>query len=106
MAAVQKFRDDKYSTWEWNYGHTPEYNMKTEKKFPAGLVTAFVQTKNNTIEDIHCTGDFFGKGNLRELEENMIGLHLDHNLSTQLKAFDINYYMNGIDAQQLTELLL
>ena len=31
LAAIQKLRDEKYATWEWNYGKSPAYNMKREK---------------------------------------------------------------------------
>lgn len=103
---IQKLRDEKYCSWDWNYGKTPEYNMRVEKKFPAGLVTACVKVKNNTIEHIHFYGDFFGKKNLEELETSMEGLRLDKDLTKQLRAFNVNSYMNGITAEQLTELLL
>lgn len=106
LIAIQKLRDEKYMTWEWNYGHTPEYNMRVEKKFPAGLITAFVLVKNQTIENIQFNGDFFGKGNLSELENYLKGLRLDQQLITHLRSFNIDHYMYGITAEQLAELLL
>ena len=27
VAAISRLRDEKYATWEWNYGHSPVYNL-------------------------------------------------------------------------------
>jgi len=29
-AAIQKLADEKYSSWSWNYGHSPKYGLKKE----------------------------------------------------------------------------
>lgn len=105
LAEIRKLRDEKYAKWEWNYGHSPEYNMRREKKFDNGLVTVYLNAENGHIKDIHFYGDFFGNGELGELEENMKGLALDAGLAERLKALDIGRYMNGITAEDIAELL-
>ena len=50
-------------------------------------------------------GDFFGNGELSELESTMAGLPLEPELEDALGRLDVDYYMNGITASDLYELL-
>jgi lipoate-protein ligase A len=106
LKEVNKLREEKYLTWEWNYGKSPSYNMKREKKFPSGLVSIYMQVENAHIKSINFYGDFFGNGDLHELEKNMIGLPIDKNLSSALEPLDINKYMDGITAKDISDLIL
>ena len=74
-------------------------------KFPAGLVTVHLNVEHGTIKSIRFYGDFFGNGDLEELEQAMAGLPLDDQLNETLKKMDIAYYMSGITAEDLTHLL-
>ena len=57
--AIQKLRQEKYATWEWNYGFSPAYDLKREEKFPCGLLTVYLQAKEGCIAGIKIYGDFF-----------------------------------------------
>lgn len=46
-------------------------------KFPAGLVTAHLSAEGGKIKAVRFYGDFFGNGELGELEGAMAGLPLD-----------------------------
>ena len=102
---IRKNRDEQFATWEWNYGKSPAYNMKREKKFPAGLVTIYMQANKGRIEDIHFYGDFFGSRDLKELENKFTGLPLDDQLLEKMKSMDIGSYMNGISAEDIYQLI-
>jgi len=106
LEEVRRLRDEKYSTWEWNYGKSPEYNLKRERKFQAGLVTAYLQVANNRVKSIRFFGDFFGSGQLQELESSMESLPLDTGLTASLQKLNIGHYMNGITAQDIYQLLM
>ena len=102
---IRKIRDEQFATWEWNYGKSPAYNMKREKKFPAGLVTIYMQANKGRIEDIHFYGDFFGSRDLKELENKFTGLPLDDQILEKMKSMDIGSYMNGISAEDIYQLI-
>ena len=34
---IEKLSNDKYRTWEWNYGRNPKYNFEREEKFEKDL---------------------------------------------------------------------
>lgn len=106
MAAITKLRDEKYVTWDWNYGKSPAYNMKRERKFPSGLVSIYMQVEQACIKSINFYGDFFGNGDLHELEKAMEGLPLNDHLAAALEPLDINHYMSGITAKDISDLIL
>ncbi len=106
LAEVQKLRDEKYAAWEWNYGSSPAYNMKKECKFDAGLVTVYLQSEGERIKNIKFYGDFFGNGDLSELERSLEGVALNRELKAALGDIDVDWYMRGISAQDLYELLV
>ena len=103
--AVETLADTKYRTWEWNYGSSPAYQIRREEKFPAGLVTIQMDVEHSVIRKIRIRGDFFGNGEISELEEALIGLPLDDHLPEALSALQIDHYMHGISAVDLAGLL-
>lgn len=100
-AAIEVLKREKYETWEWNYGKNPDFNMEREKKFPQGLVTLKMQAENSVIRDIRIFGDFFGNGEIRDLENQIRGLRMDSQLRKNLEEMQVGYYMNGITASDL-----
>ena len=105
LAAVRKLRDEKYATWAWNYGFSPAYDMRREMKFPAGLVTAHLSAEGGKIKAVRFYGDFFGSGELGELESAMAGLPLDGHLTEALEALHVGDHMSGIKAEELSRML-
>lgn len=106
LAEIQALRDEKYATWEWNYGRSPDYEVKKEMKFPAGLVSAAMSIEKGHIRALRFYGDFFGNGELFELEEALKGAPMDEELEAVLERLNVGYYMNGISAQELYKLLM
>ena len=103
---INRLRNEKYVKWEWNYGYFADYDIRLEKKFPAGLVTMSLQVKDARIEKIRIWGDFFGNGDISELENALVGLPLDNRLERYLVRLDVPFYMNGIGARDLFEMLM
>ena len=105
-ALVEKLRREKYATWEWNYGYYGDYQMRREKKFPAGLVTVDLDAVGARIQRIRLSGDFWGEGELEQLEAAMVGLPLDGSLKAALERLEVSRYIHGLTAAQLAELLV
>ncbi len=105
-AAIQELRDKKYATWEWNYGISPAYNMKREKKFPSGLVTVYMQVAKGYIQEIHFYGDFFGNEDMGELEKQIQGTAVNETLLPVLRSLSVEKYMNGITADDIYQLIV
>lgn len=105
LAEILILRNEKYATWRWIYGMSPAYNVRRELKFPAGLITAYLTVIQGCIQDVHFYGDFFGNGDIHELERSLHGLRLDENLTQALRERHIGQYFLGISPEELSELL-
>ncbi|MBQ8563223.1 MAG: lipoate--protein ligase family protein, partial [Firmicutes bacterium] len=105
FTGIEKLMHEKYETWEWNYGRAKPCTMVREEKFPAGLVSVHLEAENGKISSIQFYGDFFGNGEISQLEENLTGMALDENLEQKLRELNLGYYMNGIDAGELSRLI-
>ena len=105
LREIERLRDEKYATWEWNYGRAAQYEMTREEKFDAGLVTVNMTAKDGRIVDIKFYGDFFGNGEIEDLENALRGVILDSRLEDKLMELDLGEYMSGVSPQELARLI-
>ena len=105
LKAINRLRDEKYATWSWNYGRESEFEMTREEKFDAGLVTVNMTAKDGRIADIRFYGDFFGNGEIEDLENALRGVILDNRLEDRLRELNLDEYMAGISPKELAELI-
>ncbi len=105
LREIKRLRDEKYSTWAWNYGQAVQYEMTREEKFDAGLVTVNMTAKDGRIVDIKFFGDFFGNGEIEDLEKALQGVILDNVLEEKLEALNLDEYMHGVTPAELAGLI-
>lgn len=70
---IKALRESKYDLWDWNYGKSPEYNIKKEKRFPGGNLELLMDVDKGQIKTLTIYGDFFAQEQIRQLEQNLIG---------------------------------
>lgn len=103
---IKKLREEKYSTWEWNYGQSPKFSMTKEGRFTGGTLEVTLDVQKGCIENIRIYGDFFGTGNIHELEEKLIGVkHQEQNVLDALKEITLSDYMVNVQDEELAGLL-
>lgn len=107
IQAIEQLKADKYATWDWNYGKSPQYNLRKERKCDFGLITILLQVEKGEIKELHFYGDYFGNGDVQELEAIFIGVNpTEEALSGVLKNIDLADYINGLDSKTLIDLIL
>lgn len=103
---INEISKNRYQKWEWNYGKSPAFNIQESHKFPAGLVDVRLNVKNGIIEDCTIFGDFFGVGNIVDLENKLIGLRHDRNaIEEALEDFPVSHYLGRITKEDFINLL-
>ncbi|WP_426349871.1 lipoate--protein ligase [Alloiococcus sp. CFN-8] len=106
LEVIRKLRDEKYSTWEWNYGNSPKYEYSNEGKFQGGTVETTLSVKKGKIAELRIYGDFFGKEDIQAVEQCLVGV--DHNqeaIKRALVTISLENYMLKISAEELANLL-
>ncbi len=105
LREINRLREEKYATWDWNYGRASRFEVTMEEKFDAGLVTVHMTAKDGRIIDIRFFGDFFGNGEIEDLEKALQGVILDNRLEEKLAELDLGEYMAGISPAELARLI-
>ncbi|MEG0371978.1 MAG: lipoate--protein ligase [Clostridium sp.] len=106
LAEIQKIIDNKYSTWEWNFGKSPKYDLHSEDKFKCGVVEVYANIEKGIIKDIKFYGDFFGTNDIKEFEEYFIGVkHNKESISKLLDRIDARIYMKNIENNNILSLM-
>lgn len=107
VSEIIRLRDEKYAKWEWNYGHSPKFEMTREGRFPGGTLEVTIEVKKGVIEKIRIYGDFFGTRDVSILESALTGVaHNEETISKVLQNLDIHDYMVNITKEDLLGLLI
>ncbi len=107
LEGARKLRDEKFSRWEWNYGRSPQYEIRKERRYDCGGVTVSMQVKQGKITDIAIQGDFFGNGDIQELEKLLVGVEIKEDaVRNALAPIDLNHYISGMIFDDFVEQLV
>lgn len=71
--AIQKLVDEKFKTWEWNFGYSPKYIFKNEFLFEGEQLKVELQVEKGRIVESKCSGDFFSVQKTKNLNESLVG---------------------------------
>ncbi|OIS38331.1 lipoate--protein ligase [Staphylococcus cohnii] len=97
----------KYKNWEWNYGRSPRYEYNRDAKLAAGTIDITLAVEQGRIVACRIYGDFFGQGEIKEVEQQLIGVRVvKADLLDTLSEIDIPYYFGKTSAEELVELIL
>lgn len=96
VESINKLVEEKYSTWEWNFGHSPKYSLYNEVKYPGGNLEFSLDVHDGLIKDIKFFGDFFGKEDISFIENKLRNVkHNEYSIKSALEDVDINnYFLN------------
>ncbi|GIP22558.1 lipoate--protein ligase [Paenibacillus sp. J22TS3] len=95
---IHEISKERYQNWDWNYGLSPESNVKHAKKFPAGIIDLRMDIKDGKIEEIKIYGDFFGVGDVADIENKLRGLRYEENeVREALANVDIKHYFGNVE---------
>ncbi len=98
--------ESKYSTWEWNFGYSPKYTFKNSMRFSGGCVEINLDIKDGIIQNCRIFGDFFGTGDVADIERALMGVKHSHSdIQQRLSCFDFNNYFLGITIGEFLELM-
>lgn len=50
LAGIHQLMAEKYETWDWNFGFSPNYNFKKAIKIPAGFIEVHLDVEKGIIE--------------------------------------------------------
>lgn len=102
ITAIQKLRDEKYATREWNFGKSPDYAFKKAIRTNGGLLEMNLDAKNGVIENVKIFGDFFSEKGIEDVEHVLKGvLHEENELRKVLSGIDLDKHFRNISLDEI-----
>ncbi len=106
LAIIQKLKEDKYDTWEWNYGESPQFEVVRGKRYTGGKITFSLNVKDGLIEECKINGDFLGKKDIKDLEVLLTGLKYQEDfIKSKLETLNLEEYFYNITLDNLIDCL-
>src|SRR5690625_3433388 len=103
---VHEISNKRYKRWEWNFGKSPAFNIKQSHKFPSGLLDVRLDVKKGIIENCKIYGDFFGIGDVSDIEQQLIGVKYERkSIEEALADIDIPHYLGKITKEEFIKLV-
>lgn len=108
LEEIEQIRASKFSTWDWNWGKSPKFDIDRHSRFTAGKIQVFANVKNSIIQDIKFYGTFFGNNeNLEEIEKALVGTkYATEEVSAKLSSLNFNDYFAGFSLEELTKAIV
>ncbi len=104
LSEINRIKETKFGTWDWNYGKSPEYNVRRGTKFPSGKVEIFANVIESKIQDIKIYGDFFGIEDVAAVEDVLRGVKYEReDVLKALQTINLGRYFAGITAEEIAE---
>lgn len=103
---IYKLSEERYQKWEWNYGKSPASNIQHSHRFDGGTVDVRLDVKKGIIENAKIYGDFFGVGDVSDIEERLIGTRYERSsIDEAIKDLDISHYLGRISREDFLSLI-
>ncbi|ACA46894.1 lipoate--protein ligase [Clostridium botulinum] len=94
---IEKLMEEKYMTWQWNYGYSPEFNYRNSKRFQGGKLEVLLNIVEGHINECKIYGDFLGLMDVSEIEKKIIGIKYgEEYIDEFLKEIDIKKYFGTL----------
>lgn len=103
---IHEISKERYQNWDWNYGQSPASNVKHAKKFPVGIIDFRMNLKDGHIADIKIYGDFFGVGDVADIEDALRGKRYEETAVREaLSSIDVKHYFGNLEKDDLIGLI-
>lgn len=105
-AAVRQLADARYRSWEWTYGHSPDFNVEKRQRFPGGEIDARLDIQQGVIRSVKFYSDFFAELDPDDLERRLMDVRYRHeDITLSLQNVPIERYFSGLDLDTFTDFL-
>ncbi|WP_018662378.1 lipoate--protein ligase [Heyndrickxia acidiproducens] len=103
---IYQLSKERYQTWEWNYGKSPKFNLQHSQRFPVGSIDVRLDVNKGIIENCKIYGDFFGVGDVADMEKRLTGCRYEHTaIEKALKEIDVKHYFGNIKKDEFISLV-
>nr|WP_319401255.1 lipoate--protein ligase [uncultured Carboxylicivirga sp.] len=104
VSVINQLVDEKFGTWDWNFGNSPKYNFQKGIKTTGGHVEVNLEVQKGIITQVKLYGDFFTHGEVSEFEKLLVGKpHEQEHIKIILDQAGVENYIDNVSASELIE---
>lgn len=97
---------NRFGTWDWIYGASPEFNLKNSKRFAGGRLETLMNVVEGKITSVRFIGDYLGLEDVSEVEGRLIGARFNRSdVDAILSQIDLKKYFGLIEKNEILELM-
>jgi lipoate-protein ligase A len=101
-AVIRNLSDNKYSTWEWNFGYQAKYDFEKLIHTNGGNIEFHLNVSAGIINNCKIFGDYFNSRDTIEIEELLKGIkHEENSIREALAKFEIDHYFRNVTIDEL-----
>lgn len=103
---IHELSKERYQNWDWNYGKSPKFNLQHSHRFPVGQIDVRFEVDKGVIKNCKIYGDFFGVGEVQEIEEKLTGLKYEKSqIAAALEEIEVKHYFGNISKEDFINLI-
>lgn len=104
LRAVEALKREKYDTWEWNFGRSPQYDVANKRYWSGGSLEVRAAVKEGRITAIAFYGDFLSRRPLDQLTASLQGCAFRReDVGAVLAGHPLPDYFGGITESEILE---
>ena len=108
LETIKKLKEDRYDTWQWNYGYSPHCSVTNSKRIDGcGKVILAFSVEEGKLRNLRITGDFFGNRDASELAALLDGCeNRSDAIGARLRDVPLSDYVHNFTFDDLISLLM
>ena len=74
LSEIEKLADEKYRSWDWNFGHSPLYGFENSIRCPGGSLRVSMDVEKGMIKRLAFSGDYMALADDEAVVAALVGL--------------------------------
>lgn len=106
LKKIEEIKEQKYATWEWNFGHSPKYDFQQGIRTQGGTLEMNLNVKKGYLTKVKIYGDFFSQKDISEIEAALVGIKHDYDeVEKLLSNYNIDEYLHQFTLKDLLSVM-
>ncbi len=98
---INKLKNEKYLTWEWNFGYSPNYEFERSFSTNGQFIQIHLIVSEGIIQKAKLCSDIFNRGDISRLENILEGVkHNETDLLKKLRSISLSDYFKDTSTEE------
>lgn len=106
LSEIQQIAEQRFATWDWIYGKSPEFNYHKAERFAGGKVDVRIDVDLGKIKTIRFLGDYLGVNDVEAIEQTLRGVRYNkEDIENCLAGVSLQHYFGAITKSELLSVI-